>query len=334
MKKLKVVQIGVAHDHADVTFDTIKRLPELFQIAGLVPFDNFAENFLKRDIYSNAKLLTLPEVLEMNDIDAVFVETEENSATEVTKMFAQKGIHVHLDKPGSQDKKSFSEMIEIFKKTKAELQMGYMYRFNPIVKETLSEVQNGVFGKVFSVEAQMSVRHSDEKREWLQRFTGGMMFFLGCHLIDLVMQIKGVPDEVISLNSSTGLGGVKTEDYGFAILKYKDGVSFVKTCAVEVNGFERRQLVVCGEKKTVEIKPIEKYYPNSSEMHTLCNQTEQKKGLNPWVDCSEVIDSGAYDRYMPMLEEFYDIIVGKKKNPYSLEYEESLFKTVLRACGM
>ena len=65
--------------------------------------------------------------------------------------------------------------------------------------------------------------------------------------------------EVIPLSCNTGYEGVDTCDFGMAVFKYPNGVSFAKTCDVERGGFLRRQLVICGEKGTIEIKPFEKY---------------------------------------------------------------------------
>ena len=66
-----------------------------------------------------------------------------------------------------------------------------------------------------------------------------------------------MPQEVIPLSQPIGTDGVDADDFGMAVFKYKNGVSFVKSTAVEIGGFERRQLVVCGTKGTVELKPFE-----------------------------------------------------------------------------
>ncbi len=338
MRKMRTVQIGVGHDHANVTYASMRALDEMYDVIGLVPYETDMDDRLKCDAYENANILTLDEVLARDDIDAVAVETEERSATAIAKMFAQRGISVHLDKPGSQDEKAFSEMISAFAQNGAELQMGYMYRYNPMIKKLIEDAQAGRLGQVYSVEAQMSVRHPDDKRAWLSQFKGGMMFYLGCHLIDIVLQLKGMPEKVIPLNASTGIGGVTAEDNCFAVLDYKDGASFVKTCATEINGFERRQLVICAEKATYELKPLEKHYvmpgTATSLQYTAATVTTDEMAKNPWFDYSEKAYTGAYDRYNGMMTEFYDIVMRKKANPYSLEYEEALFKTVLRACGM
>lgn len=334
MKKLRIVQIGWLHDHALPTLTALKQLSDQFDLLGLVPYDPGFEN--APGLFRTVPTLTLDEVLAMDDLDGVIIETEENSSTAVATLFAKKGVAVHLDKPGAQDEAAFETMIDTFKRTGAALQMGYMYRFNPVVRQLIADCQAHKYGQVFSVEAQMSVRHPDEKRQWLARFRGGMTFFLGCHLIDLILQIKGLPERIIPLNKCTGINGCTAEDYGFAVLEYPDGVSFIKTTATEVNGFERRQLVISAEKGTFEVKPLEKHnYAWDSALNTTgLRQTLWAEGQNPWYDASAYTECPPYDRYVPMMREFYEIALGEKDNPYSLDYELSLFKTILRACGM
>ena len=54
----------------------------------------------------------------------------------------------------------------------------------------------------------MSCDHPLEKRKWLSSFQGGMSFFLGCHLTDLIYTLQGTPEEVYSHSYETT---VKTE---------------------------------------------------------------------------------------------------------------------------
>ncbi|MBR2223082.1 MAG: hypothetical protein IJ973_02040, partial [Christensenellaceae bacterium] len=119
-------------------------------------------------------------------------------------------------------------------------------------KEALRAVGEGRLGKIISVEAQMNCKHARGVREWLECFPGGMLFFLGCHLVDLIYQIQGEPKEIIPLSCSSGIDGLSTRDFGMAVFVYENGVSFAKTCDNERGGFLRRQLVICGEKGSME----------------------------------------------------------------------------------
>jgi predicted dehydrogenase len=154
------------------------------------------------------------------------------------------------------------------------------------------------------------------------------MFFLGCHLVDLILQIKGTPDNIIPLNRCTGMDGVTAQDFGMAVFEYKNGVSFAKTCAEELGGFERRQLVVCGSKGTVELKPLKTV---ACEGTDLLYTDERSYGTNDtWHTQGEFRRSDTFDRYESMLKAFAKMVRGEIKNPYTYEYELTLFETLMR----
>ena len=214
--------------------------------------------------------------------------------------------------------------------------MGYMYRHNPFVKETLKRVRSGELGHIFSVEGHMSRLDTKEAREWMATFKGGMMFYLGCHLIDLVMLIKGTPTNVIPLNTATGIDGVDSEDFGFAVLQYPGATAFVRVSATEVGGGHRRQLVVCGEYGTVEIRPLEcptdTHAMLTSEKHeSLTDVTKSRTGV--FSQKYEHVACEPFHRYRDMMNDFAAMVRGEMENPYTLDYELALFKVIMQCCG-
>ena len=286
--------------------------------------EQFPEHVKVFDLYRE---MTVEEILNDPEIEAVAVETEEIYLTKYALMVAKAGKHLHMEKPGGLSLADFEELIDILKAKKLTFSTGYMYRFNPKIKEAFEKIKNGDLGKIYSVEAQMNCYHKPNVREWLSAFKGGMTFFLGCHLIDLIYQLQGEPSEIIPLNTSTGIDGIASEDFGMVVFKYPNGVSFAKMCASECGGFSRRQLVICGEKGTIELKPLEQYL--HGELTTTA--TEVYSGNN-WHEARTSSKSEVFDRYDDMMKNFAEMINGKE-NPYSYDYELNLYKLILKSCG-
>lgn len=330
MSKVRVAQIGTSvYSHGLEIFDTLKKANDIFEIAGYVLPENERKKFLERmSVFDGYPELTLEQVFSDPSIQAVTIETEEIYLTKYALMAAKHGKKVHMEKPGGTELKEFETLIEYVKKNNIVFQTGYMYRYNPIIKKVIEDAKCGEYGEIVSVEAQMNCRHKDCLREWLSSFNGGMMFFLGCHLIDLIFQIHGMPKNVIALNRSTGMNGINSEDYGMAVLEYDNGISFAKTCAVEYGGFARRQLVITGTKKTVEIKPLERY--SGKDLFTDVTAYD----IEDWNNNGVTKRSELYDRYLDMMTDFAEMVQGKKKNPYSYEYELELYKLILKCCGL
>lgn len=336
MRKIRIAQIGMnRYSHAPDVFDTLKKLPEIFEIAGYALVEDERETCAhKLHHFEGYPELTLEEILNDPTIEAVAVETDEIHLTQYAQMAVEHGKHVHMEKPGSQNLAEFEKLIESARAGGKTFHIGYMYRYNPFVADAIERARAGGFGHIYSVEAHMSRTDPKETREWFGTFRGGMMFYLGCHLIDLVLQIQGMPEKVIPLNTRTGIDGVDTEDLGFAVLQYPNAISVVRMGGTEIGGTKRRQVVICGSERTVEIRPIEVSVPHSKEkyMYT-AKKCERYLGEDGHTKIPE-FESEPFQRYEKMLCAFAAMVRGEIENPYTPDYELSLFKVLLQACGV
>ena len=330
MRKVKIAQIGTSvNSHGNDIFNSLKRNSDIFEIVGFAFPENEREKFPKRIVdFEQYKELTVEEILNNPEIEAVTVETEEVNLTKYALMAAEHKKHIHMEKPGGTEPLDFEKLIETAKMNKTVFHTGYMYRYNPYIMELKQQIKNGELGEIISVEAQMNCIHPKEVREWLSNFSGGMMFFLGCHLIDLICSIQGFPKRVIPFNKCSGIDSVTAEDFGMAVFEYENGISFAKTSAVEIGGFERRQLVVSGTKKTVELKPLE-WYVEPGQLVTSRNTYSSMD----WNTAGTKEQSNPINRYDDMMRSFAKMVVGEKKNPWDYDYELELYKIIHKACG-
>ena len=328
MNKIKVAQIGTSqYSHGTSIWNSFKKQSDIFEIVGYAFPENEREKFPRETkAFEGYREMTVKEILNDPEIEAVAVETEEIYLTKYALMVAEAGKHLHMEKPGGTDLSDFEKLVAILKSKKLAFTTGYMYRFNPKVRKALEKIKNGDLGRIYSVEAHMNCKHPPVMREWLKDFPGGMLFFLGCHLIDLIYRIQGEPKEVIPLSCSTCIDDVHTDDFGMVVFKYENGVSFAKTCDNERGGFMRRQLVICGEKGTIEIKPLE--VSADGGQYTVSNETYSEDWHKSW----ESSKTPVYDRYDDMMRNFAEIVRGKE-NPYPYDYELGLYKLILKSCG-
>ena len=332
MRKIRIAQIGISkYGHGRSIFESLTHLPEEFEIVGYALVEGEEEKFSQYLHYFDGyPRLTLEEILNDPTIEAVTVETEEIHLTKYAQMAADAGKMIHMEKPGAQDLAAFEKLIATVKEKNLVFHMGYMYRYNPYVIELIERVENGDLGEIVSVEAQMNCRHKDNLREWLHVFRGGMMFYLGCHLIDLIVRIQGEPDRVFPLNRTTGMNGIDSEDFGMAVLEYPNGISFAKTCDVEYGGFLRRQLVVTGTRETVTLCPLEEYV--DGKIHTGKTACNAENAPN-WDASLTTEYCKPFGRYDEMMCGFAKIVRGERENPYTPDYELALFRLILQACG-
>lgn len=342
MKKIRIGHMGISHDHSYAKLETVMKYPEIFEVVGIYePNDQLWENEKDRPCYKALKRMTMEELFDQKP-DAMLVEGYELELVGFAQECVDRGIHVHLDKPGGNDIHAYHKLLRDAKEKNLVMQLAYMYRYNPGVQYALEAARSGKLGEIYEVDAIMNVHHSVYKRNWAKGFDDGIMFFLGCHMVDLIYQFQGMPNRIIPYNRSTGFDGCDTVDHGFVLFEYDKGISIARSTSTEVNGSTRRQLVVCGSKGSIEIKPLETgnnqrvadirmtltdYYPEIKEDPKL-------PFVGYFADYSrEVPIEPVAGRYDSMLLDFAEFVWGNKENPYTYEYEFEVHKLILAACG-
>lgn len=328
MERIKVAQIGTSdYSHGSDIWNTLTKNKDFFDVVGYALPENEREKFPHRmSAFEGYREMTVEEILNDPTVEAVTVETEEIYLTKYALMVARAGKHLHMEKPGGKSLSDFETLIGVLKEKNLAFSVGYMYRFNPMIRAAVEKATRGDLGKIFSVEAQMNCKHPAAQREWLKAFPGGMLFFLGCHLIDLIYRIQGEPKKIIPLSVSTGIDGISSDDFGMVVYQYENGVSFAKTCDNECGGFSRRQLVISGEKGTIEIRPLETYC--DGVLYTVGGECTSEE----WLAEAEMKRSAPFDRYQAMMRHFAEVVRGKE-NIYGYDYELGLYKLILRSCG-
>ena len=334
MRKIKVAQIGInRYSHSDEIFRTMKSMPDVFEIAGYAVVEDERETCARKlKHFEGYPELTVEQILNDPTIEAVTVETDEIHLNKYAQMVADAGKHIHMEKPGSQSLENFEKLVQTVKKNGTVFHLGYMYRYNPFISDAIKRAQAGEFGHIYSVEAHMSRWDGRAVREWFASFRGGMMFYLGCHLIDLVLQIQGMPTRVVPFNTRTGLNGINSEDLGFAVLEYPNAISVVRMGGTEIGGSRRRQLVICGENRTVEIKPLECTFKSPGIVSGQTTKKVERFHDEEGHTKEEFFESEVFGRYDAMMQAFAAMVRGEKENPYTYDYELQLFRLILECC--
>ena len=329
MKKIRIAQIGLnKHSHSVEILESLLRLED-FEVVGICYPENEKERLpAKVEKHPELKEMTLEEILNDPTIEAVAVETDEIYCTKYALMAAKAGKHVHMEKPGGRELADFEQLIATVQEKNLVFCPGYMYRYNPYVQELFAAIEAGELGEILSVEAQMNCTHTTEQRQWFTELPGGMMFYLGCHLVDLIYRIQGTPNKIHALSRPTFVEGAEGKDYGMAVLEYDRGVSFAKCISLERGGYRRRQLVVTGTKASWEIKPLEL----GSEASMTTSRTVYTE-VRPWGHPGVSSTSEPFDRYNAMLTHFARCVRGEIENEFTPDYELRLYKLLLQCCG-
>ncbi len=324
MTKIKIGQIGVGHPHAGGKMSALRGSSD-FEVVGVVePNKKLRETVGKHSLYKDVPWLTLEQLLNRKDVQAIAVETEVPQLLTTAEACINAGKHIHLDKPAGLSLPHFKKILDIAAKKHLLVQMGYMYRYNPGVLLMRDLLKQNALGDLFEVHTTMSKLMSAASRKTLEQLPGGMMLELACHVIDLVVIALGRPQKVHPFGQHASSIDDQLLDNMLAVLTYPKAIATVKTSCNEVNGFARRHITLCGSGGTLHIQPFNK----PAAYLTLLKATDKfKKG-------SQEIKLPKYKRYIGDFADMASIIRGEKDTDFSYEHDLHVQETVLRAAGL
>lgn len=335
-ERIKIGQIGTGHEHASAKMATFRKLSDLYEVVGIAESDpELRKRHENSPAYQGLTWMTEEQLLNTKGLQAVAVEVNsgDDRLLPITANCIDADMHVHLDKPGGESFSAFKKVLDEAGRRSLTVQLGYMYRNNPAVQFCLHAVREGWLGQVFEVHCVMSRMHSAGYRKYLSQFRGGTIFIFACHLIDLVVSLLGKPDRIVPFQRQTRSDvNVKMCDNGLIVFEYPRTTVTIRTASLEVEGYQRRQLVVCGDQGTIDIQPLETVYirpPQPQKLQLALSQARNtfKKGYQ------EVSFPPVPGRYDDQLIELAQIIRGERENPYPLEHELLVQKCLLDACG-
>ncbi len=350
-EKLKIGIVGITHSHAaPVIRDLIAT--GLFEIVGIYePNAKVVEKMKEKVPYKSVadKFIQWDELVKMKKyMDCILIESvSEDLLNNAEMCFNEFRLPMHIDKPLDLDLVRVNSLFDRCKDANIPIQIGYMYRYNNAILSLKNNFHNADrtddslydLGKISYIDISMDVELNEKDRIKDSAYNGGPMFIYGCHLIDLVVKFQGLPENVHFFQNNSNFDDVNCTDEAVAVLEYENGTSIIRTTCVEANGYIRRQMTICGENGTVEIKPLEFTKENntlySKMMYAKRGTVKSYDDIGNYVE----IELGKH-RYLAMMTDFANK-VKKYKNmdydeivcPVDYEYEKAIHKVLACACG-
>lgn len=322
-RPLRIGQIGVAHGHA--TKLAIYRQSSDYEVVGIAEPDTDLQTKASQNrAFQGVPWMSVEQLLAVPGLQGVLIETAPRDSLRIAEQCIEAGLHVHLDKPAGESYLHFDRILRLAQSKQLLLQMGYMYRYNPGFLKLRELIAQDAFGQIFEVHAVMSKVVDPANRKQHGQYPGGMMFELGCHLIDLVIQLLGEPEQVSSFSRPTLVQDDGLADNMLAVLTYPNAIASIKSSAVEVDGGARRHLVVCGTRGTYHLQPLDQ---PKAKVTLARPYKELRVGEN-------LIEFAPFARYEADAAEMARIMCGEQEADYTYAHDRLVQRTVLQASGL
>lgn len=161
-------------------------------------------------------------------INVVIVSTPNHLLQPISCAALNEGKDVLVEKPMGRNFQEAIEMRRTAIKNKRKLKIGFNHRYHPAIYKAHKLFKKGLIGKPINVRCQYGHGgRTGYEKEWRGNYKyagGGELTDQGVHLIDLIQWFCGQPSEVAAFLQTAFWPIKPSEDNGFALLRYKNGM--------------------------------------------------------------------------------------------------------------
>lgn len=206
--------------------------------------------------YSNIDRLLADE----KEIDVISICTPNGLHAEHTVKALVAGFHVLCEKPMATTVVDAEKMIDASLKANKRLFIVKQNRFNPPVEAVKRAIDEGRFGKIYSVQLSCFWNRNPEyykNSDWkgTKALDGGTLYTQFSHFIDLLYYFLGDISETRGFSGNFQHGDdIEFEDTGVVAIRFYNGV--IGTINYTVNSYAKNMegsISIFGEKGTVKI---------------------------------------------------------------------------------
>lgn len=193
------------------------------------------------------------ELLEADDVDAVYIPLPNDLHAEWTLKAAAAGKHVLCEKPLARSAAEAEEMARACDAAGVVLGEAFMYRHHSSWVEAVRLVRDGEIGELQAVQSFFSF-YNDDPTDIRNRVenAGGAVMDIGCYCIHLSrLLFDGEPSEVQASVRRDPRMGIDT--LASAVLSFPGGGQATFTCSTRAEPYQRVHIVGSHGRMEIEI---------------------------------------------------------------------------------
>jgi UDP-N-acetyl-2-amino-2-deoxyglucuronate dehydrogenase len=201
----------------------------------------------------------LDEMLKANkEIQVVNICVPSGLHARLTKIVAEHGRHIVVEKPMSLKLEDSEEMIKVAKENNVKLAVVHPNRFRPAIMKLREKMDQGVFGTMSHANATVRWNRGQayyDQAPWrgTKEFDGGVLMNQAIHNLDLMLWFMGEVESVQAM-AATRLRKIEAEDVAAAVVRFKSGALGVIEAATTIYPKNLEEsLSLFGEKASVKI---------------------------------------------------------------------------------
>ena len=217
---------------------------------------NFGDKY---NIGNSLRFSTYENLLNSNEIDAVYISLPHTLHAELTIKAAGKGKHVLCEKPAAINFNEGQQIIEAVRQAGVFYMEGFMYRCHPQISALVKLIKEKKIGDVKSIKSSFGFdmgRTVSESRLFRTDLAGGAILDVGLYPISFSRLIAGAAlgKKFINPKTITGrakIGETQVDEISYATLQFEKGI--IAEAATAIRKEMKNNAIIEGTKGIIEI---------------------------------------------------------------------------------
>ncbi|MGC8597614.1 MAG: Gfo/Idh/MocA family oxidoreductase [Thermocladium sp.] len=204
------------------------------------------------------------KLLENKDLDAVVIAVPTAFKPDIIKAAMGLGKHVFVEKPLALDLKNANEIVDLSKKRKVWIQVGYQRRFDSLYKKIKNYMDSGEIGDliyIMSVTRDPPLPNPGVNVE----ISGGIFLDTSSHDYDTIRWLANAEARSVMAQGSRIVGQGDYDVTTTTIMLSNNAMAYVDACRFSAYGYDTR-VEILGTKGSILVTPVSSSHSNDMIM--------------------------------------------------------------------
>lgn len=257
---IRIGLLGLVHDHVWGTIKDTLALEGAQLVAVSDPHEELLENVRRESGVENT-YTDHEELLDREELDAVFVYDTNRRSAELAVEAAERGLHVMSEKPMAADLGAADRMMVAARQAGVLLMINWPTCWWPGLLHARELIQEGAIGRPWQLKWRQGhcgpdeLGCSDQFCQWLfdaEENGGGAMFDFAGYGANIANWFLGAPSQVSAVSGRYVRDNIPVDDNALVALQYDHASAVIEATWTEsVPGWPRHELVVYGTEGTL-----------------------------------------------------------------------------------
>ena len=262
MKKIKWGIIGpgsIANNFADALKEAYSG-----ELAAIASFNDERRQTFgdKYNIDNSLRFNNYDELLNSEEIDAVYISTPHTLHAELSIKAAGKGKHILCEKPAAVNFVQGEKVINAVREAGVFYKEGFMYRCHPQIPALLDLLKSKIVGDVEKITSSFGFDMNKvipEHRLFNKELAGGAILDVGLYPVSFTRMIAAISlgkkfINPISIKAKAKIGETGVDEIAYATMKFDNGVIAEAQTAIMKN-MDNNAVIECSDGKIIVDNP-------------------------------------------------------------------------------